>query len=94
MVLWEETANPSRYTDLVDQMHPWNRSLSSQQDPHQGRRTGIIEGKGTSLGLLSRGVHHGCLSSCPGKGKHGIPRPSPLQQKVGPYSADPSSRFP
>lgn len=89
MVLWEETANPGRYTDLVDQM-----DLSSQQGPHQGRRTGTIEGKGTSLGLLSRGVHHGCLSSCPGKGKHGIPRPSPLQQKVGPYSADPSSRFP
>lgn len=86
MVLWEETANPGRYTDLVDQMHPWKRSLSSQQGPHQGRRTGTTEGKGTSLRLLSRGVHNGCLSSCPGKGKHGIPRPFPLQQKVGPYS--------
>lgn len=73
MELCEETHSPpGRYTDLVDQVHPWNRSLSSKKGPHQERRTGTIEEKGTSLGLLSRGVHRGCLSRCPGKRKHGI----------------------
>lgn len=94
MVLWEETANPGCYTDLVDQMHPWKRSLSSQQGPHQGRRTGTIEGKGTSLRLLSRGVHHGCLSSSLGRENMASLAPSLCSRKWGLIPTDPQLQVP